>query len=63
MEDLDAYHERREFTVKKINSKDVTAQALKNTNIDEVEDMIMVQEEILSTDLTLQNITGLLHLY
>lgn len=46
-----------------IRAEDVTPAALKETHIDEVLQMIGIQEEVVSEDITLRNITGLLNLY
>ena len=41
----------------------MTPQALQNTKIEEVMEMIGIQEEVVSYDITIQNINALLNLY
>ena len=63
MEAIQCTHERRVFNRRRIREEDVTPKALKNTHIDEVLDMIMHQEEVVVTNITIENVKGLLNLY
>ena len=51
------------FTRTKIRAEDVTPQALRTANIGEVIELIGIQEECVSVDITLDNINALLNLY
>lgn len=63
MEKIGVPSETRRFERTRIREEDVSPQALKNAHIDEVIQMIGIQEEMVSNDITIQNITGLLNLY